>query len=246
MSADWLAPVRSARSWAAPGGTLGYDTWGAHGRPVLLLHAPLFDRTMWWPVAADLRTEATMIAVDLPGHGASPGRDHYHPEAVVEDLAHLVHGLGATRAPVVVGHGGSAGLAALFAVRFAAHALVTVDACAGPGGGTPVDGDHVRRYLATMPADALPPSYRGLVTAKPDPALLAGYLGCGAAGPPGSAGPDAGRLPPAVRRLDVHSQGTPGETAAVPGSRTVVYGVPGRFAHLADVPRFGSDVRSVL
>jgi pimeloyl-ACP methyl ester carboxylesterase len=219
-----------------------YDTWGAHGRPVILLHSVLFDRAMWWPIAADLRTEATMIAVDLPGHGTSPGRGRYDPEALVADLAHLLHGLGTTRAPVVVGHGGAAGLAELFAVRFAAHALVTVDAVAPSGFAAPVGVDQVWRYLAAMSADSLPPSYRGLVTAAADPALLAGYLDCVTAGRPGPGEPQA-----TCQRLEIRSQ-RPGaeELAAVAPWRRVVYQVPGRFAHLADVPRFVADLRSVL
>jgi pimeloyl-ACP methyl ester carboxylesterase len=251
MSADWLARVRSTRRWSAPGGAWSYDTWGRHGRPVVLLHPVLFDRTMWWPIAADLRTEGTMIAVDLPGHGTSPSRDRYDPEALVEDLAHLLHGLGMTRAPVVVGHGSSAGLAALFAARFATHAVVTVDPVTELGFDAPVGVDHVWRYLAAMPADPLPPHYRGLVTAAPDPALLAGYVGC-IAGRLTSAGarPGAASIPLTCECLEIYSQQPTGKTPAVAAAagpwRSVVYEVPGRFAHLADVPRFVSDLRSVL
>jgi pimeloyl-ACP methyl ester carboxylesterase len=220
---------------------------------VVLLHPVLFDRTMWWPIAADLRTEGTMIAVDLPGHGTSPGRGRYDPEVLVEDLAHLLHGLGMTRAPVVVGHGSAAGLAALFSVRFAAHALVTVDAVDEFRFPAPIGVDHVWRYLASMPADPLPPPYRGLVAATPDPALLSGYVGCITAGRPAltEACPEEESLPLMCQRLEVRSQRPPGRsrapfTAPARPWRSVVYQVPGRFAHLADVPRFVSDLRSVL
>lgn len=240
MTVDALPPARSTRRWPAPGGSWSYDCWGRNGRPVLLLHSVLFDRTVWWPVAADLRTECTVIAVDLPGHGTSPSRSRYDPEVLVADLAHLLHGLGTTRAPVVVGHGSSAGLAALFAVRFAAHAMVSVDAFAEPGLGGPAR-EHVDRYLAAMSADGLPACYRTLVTARPDPELLAGYAGCMPS--PAHAYPDGTASCP---RLEVYSQRAPAGNSGAGQGRRVGYRVPGRFAQLADVPRFVADLRSVL
>jgi pimeloyl-ACP methyl ester carboxylesterase len=240
VTVDALPPARSTRRWPAPGGSWGYDCWGSNGRPVLLLHSVLFDRAVWWPAAADLRTECTMIAVDLPGHGTSPSRSRYDPEALVTDLAHLLHSLGTTRAPVVVGHGSSAGLAALFAARFATHALVSVDAVADPGLGPPVTHDQVEQYLAAMSADALPAHYRTLVTARPDPALLAGYAGW-----PAPADAWTGRTDP-CRGLEVYSQRPPAGIHGAGRGRSVVYHLPGRFAQLADVPRFVADLRSVL
>jgi pimeloyl-ACP methyl ester carboxylesterase len=250
MTGEPMAPVRSARRWPAPGGSWGYDTWGRHGRPVILLHPVLFDRTMWWPIAADLRTTATMIAVDLPGHGTSPARSCYDPEVLVDDLAHLLHGMGMTCAPVMVGHGSSAGLATLFAARFATHAVVTVDAVTGVGCDPPGGVDQVWRYLAALPADPLPPSYRALVTASPDPTLLAGYADCMNTTLT-EARPGTAPAPLTCSRLEVYSQRPPatehGAVAGLTGPwRSVVYQVPGRFAHLADVPRFVSDLRSML
>jgi pimeloyl-ACP methyl ester carboxylesterase len=121
-------PLRTDHRLSAPAGAWAYDLWGRHGRPVLLIPAILFDRLLWWPAAADLRPYATVVAVDLPGHGESAARDRYDPDELVDDLARLVAGLGSTRAPVVVGHGASAALAVHFAARYATHAVVTVDA----------------------------------------------------------------------------------------------------------------------
>ena len=255
MMGDALPPIRRTRGWPALGGWWSYDTWGGNGRPVILIHGILFDRAMWWPAAAELCKDCTVIAVDLPGHGASPARARYDPAVLVEEIAHLLHELGATRAPVVVGHGTSSGLAALFAARFVAHAVITVDAPAGIELRPPIAPDDVNRYLATMATDELPPSYRTLVTARPDPALLAAYLACM---------PDAlhdemdnrpekrsRSAPSRQRQLAVHSQ-SPGTGDRRPLTsprgqwRSAIYDVPGRFAHLADVQRFASDVRSVL
>jgi pimeloyl-ACP methyl ester carboxylesterase len=52
-------------------GAVSYSDDGA-GPPVLLLHAALHDRTDFSPVHDGLATGRRMIAVDWPGHGASP------------------------------------------------------------------------------------------------------------------------------------------------------------------------------
>lgn len=52
-------------------GTVSYRDEGT-GPPVLLLHAALHDRTDFVPVAAPLAEGRRVIAVDWPGHGASP------------------------------------------------------------------------------------------------------------------------------------------------------------------------------
>jgi hypothetical protein len=96
MTGDAVPPVRRAHTWPAPGGSWSYDTWGGNGRPVILIHSILFDRAMWWPLAAELRTDCAVIAVDLPCHGTAPGRACYDPAVLVAELAQLLHELGAT------------------------------------------------------------------------------------------------------------------------------------------------------
>jgi pimeloyl-ACP methyl ester carboxylesterase len=223
-----LPPLRTDHQLAAPAGRWAYDLWGHHGRPLVLIPAILFDRVMWWPAAADLRPYATVVAVDLPGHGGSAVRDRYDPDELIDDLAELVAGLGGTRAPVVVGHGASAALAVRFAARYATHAVVTVDA-------PEHQAARLDEYLAAMCLDAVPDSYRDLVRAAGDAQLLSGYARCLELG-----------VPPAVTgtaRLAVHSE-TP--ATPPPGWPARVYGVPGRFAHLTAVPRFVDDIRSLL
>src|SRR4051812_5463943 len=131
MTDQTLPPIRTARVWQALGGRWGYDLWGGHGRPVVLIPPVLFDRTVWWPAAADLRPYATVVAVDLPGHGDSPGRDRYDPDELVDDLAHLIHGLAVSRAPLLVAHASTTPLAELFAARYATHAVVAVEPADG-------------------------------------------------------------------------------------------------------------------
>jgi pimeloyl-ACP methyl ester carboxylesterase len=247
------ASARRTHCWPAPGGSYSYDTWGRNGRPVLLLHGLLFDRAMWWPAAAELRTDATVIAVDLPGHGTSPARATYDPHAVVTDLAHLLHDLHLTMAPVVVGHGTSAGLAALFAARFFTHAVVLVDAPTEPRHRS--TGVDMGGYLDAMRTDELPASYRHLVTARADPALFAAYTAClpevlrTEADTCLDGAPRAG--PRARHHLAVYSREPCGGArypVTVPAGvwRSTVYDVPGRFAHLADVHRFAADIRAAL
>jgi pimeloyl-ACP methyl ester carboxylesterase len=227
LTGSVLPPIRTEHRWPAPGGRWAYDAWGRHGRPVLLIPAVMFDRRMWWPVAADLRPHGTVVAVDLPGHGASARRARYDPEEIVDDLARLVAGLGVTRAPVVVGHGASAAFAVLFAARYATHAVVTVDA--------PPDGHRAARvdeYLAGMDLDALPDRYRDLARPAGDAGLLTGYADCL-------------EVPPAGRtvRLAVHSRPP---SQPVEDRRVAVYDVPSRFAHLTAGSRFVRDICALL
>jgi len=225
---DWLPPQRTDHRLPAPAGRWTYDLWGHHGRPLVLIPAILFERVMWWPAAADLRPHATVVAVDLPGHGGSAARDRYDPDELVDDLARLVAGLGSTRAPVVVGHGASAALAVHFATRYATHAVVTVDA----PGHFPAQRDE---YLAGMRLESLPDRYRDLVVPAADPHLLTGYARC--------RGPHPTPAVARTARLAVHSEPLP---APAPGWPARVYDIPGRFAHLTAAPRFVEDIRTML
>lgn len=217
MTAEPMPPVRTTHVWHAPAGPWCYDLWGRHGRPVVLIPPVLLERTVWWPAAADLRAHATVLAVDLPGNGQSAARRHYDPGELVDDLAGLIHSLGLRQAPVVVGHGSSASLADLFAARYAAHAVVTVDPAPACAATRTCD---VRSYLAGLHLDVLPSHYRGLVTPRRDPGLLAAYAECMAPGRPTGTGT-------APWRHEVHN-------------------VDGRFAHLTEITRFVGDIRKLL
>jgi pimeloyl-ACP methyl ester carboxylesterase len=62
--------------------TLSYARVG-HGEPLLLLHGIGHHRQAWDPVVDILATERDVIAVDLPGFGASPAL----PDGLTYDLA---------------------------------------------------------------------------------------------------------------------------------------------------------------
>lgn len=260
MTAEVLPPIRKARLLHCSGGNWSYDTWGSTGRPVLFIHSMLFDRAMWWPVAAELHRHCTPIAVDLPGHGQSPARDTdtYDPEELVDELAGLLYTQQTPHAPVVVGHGTSAGVANLFAQRFATRAIVLVDphvtgpsqparpATAGPG-------ISAEGLLAEMGSGDVPAYFQDLVTPSRDAALLHAYSRCTELDPWNGVASDApmAAMNRSTARLAVYSR-TPDPDPrhvlrTVNGSwRYSVYGTAGRFPHLTDVDRFAADIRSQL
>jgi pimeloyl-ACP methyl ester carboxylesterase len=232
-----LPPQRTTHTWRSPAGTWCYDTWGNHGRPIVLIPAVMFDRAMWWPVAAELRPHATVIAVDLPGHGDSPGRDRYDPDGLVGELALLLHTLGVRQAPIVVGHASAAPLAVHFAVRCVVHAVVTVDA-PHPHEAVP----ELDRYVDGFDLDIVPAHYRDLVTPTGDSGLLAAYGSvlrlAQRAGDPAAVGGPA--------QVAIHSQQPPRFPVGDDRWRHHVYDLPGRFAHLTAMPRFADDIRALL
>jgi pimeloyl-ACP methyl ester carboxylesterase len=235
MTEQTLPPVRATGYWPTPAGSWAYDTWGTNGRPVVLLPAILFGRHCWWPVAADLRPHATVIAVDLPGHGGSARRHRYDPDTLIDDLAALIAHQAIGQAPVVVAHASSAGLAALFATRYATHAVVTVDAERE----APTD---YRDYLRHLRPDAVPHRYQPLATPADDPDLLRDYTDCLHAWP----APDTAAAA-CHWRVAVHSQPPPGPSPRQgSGWRHEVYDVPGRFAPLTAVERSTADIRTLL
>ncbi|MFJ2706302.1 alpha/beta fold hydrolase [Streptomyces sp. NPDC087428] len=69
--------------------SLAYERTGA-GKPLLLLHGIGHHRQAWDPVAPVLAVERDVIAVDLPGFGASPAL----PDGVPYDLATVAPLLG--------------------------------------------------------------------------------------------------------------------------------------------------------
>lgn len=164
-------PRRSTHATNSPLNRLVYDRWGEFGRPVVLLHGLLFDRTMWWPVAAELAGDCTVVAPDLPGHGYSPPRSDYSLERIAADVAGLVNDLRLHRAPIVVGHGTSAWLAIAFADAYATHCLLTLDEPAGELPGT-VDDLVAAAGLASVPEE-----YRTFAEPRRDPGLLKAYAG---------------------------------------------------------------------
>lgn len=255
LSTDGLPPRRFEHTWTGSEGSWAYDLWGDSGRPVLLLHGPTFDRTMWWPVAAELVDECTVLAVDLPGHGGSPGRASYKLAELVADLAHLIAGLGRRQAPVVVGHSVSAVLACLLAAHVRVRATVVVAQSLdirALAGGLPDTAD-LRGLLPEARLDTVPAAYRDLVAPDDNDRRLADSLSWMAGLTPGEA---QQVVDDALRRIHTPhlsvfgDQPDPGYPdwlrRLVPSSRCVVYPHTGLFPHLHDVSRFAADLRELL
>lgn len=162
-----------------PARQFAYEQWGPSGRPILLLNRPEHDRSAWWPVAATLADHHAVMVLDLP-EGPSP-------EALAEDLAHLVLQTG-TRAPVLAGHASAALVASVFAVRYLAHAVVNVE------------------QRLDLPAGDLDPTLNA-ITEAPKP-IACPYLSVfGAAPEPGYAAWLSQRIP----KSRCESYGTPGD-----------------------------------
>jgi pimeloyl-ACP methyl ester carboxylesterase len=207
---------RSTHTAGGPRNLLVFDRWGQFGRPVLLLHGLLFDRTMWWPVAAELAGVCSVVAPDLPGHGDSPSRSEHCLERLAWDLAQLVLRLELHRAPIVVGHATAAPLAAAFAEAYATHHVLTIDQPAAVV-------DDLDDVIGAADLSAVPDHYRPYAQPRRDRALLRTYASW------------LGR-PPARRTAPpepVGARRSGGEPA-------------GSFPHLADPAAFAVGLRALL
>ena len=103
---------------------LAYSDEG-QGTPLVFLHGIGSDRRRWAPVVDALVDDFRCVAVDLPGHGASPaeGCDLVGATAAVHEVVkHL--GLAS---PVVVGHSLGASAVLLYGALFAPTSVVSID-----------------------------------------------------------------------------------------------------------------------
>jgi len=229
---DAAPPRRSTHTWGTPGNHWIYDHWGTGGRPVVLLHSLLFDRRVWWPVAADLATHCTVIAPDLPGHGDTPTRAILAPAQLAAEIADLVHSLELRRAPIVVGHGTSAHIAAAFASSYATHALVTADKL------DPCRVTTAEQFLAEVRPDLVPSVYRPYAIPHPGPALFRAYQA-------GHADAAAPLLPAGLPHVVVTSDCV-AVLAGEAGARDPRFPAAARLPQLNDPGRFAADLRALL
>lgn len=159
-------PRRTTHAYGTPKNLLAYDWWGRFGRPIVLLHGLLFDRTMWWPLAAELGDGHTAVAIDLPGHGESAARDDNSLDTLAHDLAMLINRLDRRRAPLLVAHAEAATIAGTFADRYATHAVITVGECRAE---PPVSVDQL---VDRADLDGVPEHYRQFAVVRRDAGLL--------------------------------------------------------------------------
>lgn len=106
------------------------DTGDSDDRvPLVLLHGLSFDRRMWRPSVAALRRtdpRRRVVALDLPGHGDSPGWPSYTLESVAQSIHRAVEEA-QLESPVVVGHSISAVIATIYAARYPTRGVINVD-----------------------------------------------------------------------------------------------------------------------
>jgi len=126
---DESIPAQEPDTQARP--ALAADDSGSPDRrtPLVLLHGLTFDRTLWKPALAELRRidpGRRVLALDLPGHGESPGWPSYDIESVADGVHRAVEQT-QLQSPVVVGHSISAVIATVYAARYPTRGVVNVD-----------------------------------------------------------------------------------------------------------------------
>jgi pimeloyl-ACP methyl ester carboxylesterase len=97
--------------------------------PLVLLHGLTFDRSMWRPSLAELHgidPGRRVLALDLPGHGASPGWPSYDIQSLADGIHRAVEEAG-LQSPVVVGHSIAAIIATAYAANHPTRGIINVD-----------------------------------------------------------------------------------------------------------------------
>lgn len=106
--------------------TISYDDTG-NGRPLVFLHGYLEAKEVWQPLTEILSREYRIIAIDLPGHGASGITGEVHTmEYIAEAAREVIRDAGTDRV-IIIGHslGGYAALAftAMYPENLAGYVL---------------------------------------------------------------------------------------------------------------------------
>jgi pimeloyl-ACP methyl ester carboxylesterase len=119
-------PVRESRVELAGIATAVLE--GGRGAPIVLLHEPGSFAAHWSRVLGELATTHTIVAPDLPGHGASEADGQLDAARFLGWLGELIDGR-CDAPPILVGHLGSGALAARFAIAHGdrLRSLVLVD-----------------------------------------------------------------------------------------------------------------------
>jgi pimeloyl-ACP methyl ester carboxylesterase len=97
--------------------------------PLVLLHGLTFDRSLWRPALDDLRRTdpgRRVLALDLPGHGASQGWPSYDMAGLARGVYHAVEEA-RLHAPVIVGHSIAGVIATVYAARYPTRGVINVD-----------------------------------------------------------------------------------------------------------------------
>ncbi len=175
-------------------GPLHADEFGHDdGRaPIVLVHGLTFDRRIWAPVIEALTARdpgRRIIALDLPGHGASPATPPHDLPRVAEVVHEALEAMHAT-APLIVGHSMSGALVSIYAARYPTAGVVIVDQLPfirefaelarrleAQLRGQEFDQVWQAVFVASFHTELLPADARSLVTSnsQPDQALVLSY-----------------------------------------------------------------------
>lgn len=166
-----LRDVEAAVNAAPAGGALELRTLqSGQGTPVVFIHGFGADLSSWRPLVARIGLGSPMMALDLPGHGASSGHGAADFAALVEAVGRTLRGLhGGVH---LVGHSLGAAVAAALTERGDLD-VRSMTLIAPAGLGASVDGDFVDGFLSARTEAALAAWMRRLVS---DPATLAPVL----------------------------------------------------------------------
>ena len=97
--------------------------------PLVLLHGLTFDRSLWRPALAELHRidpGRRVLALDLPGHGASPGWPSYDIQSLADGVHRAVEEAGLP-SPVVVGHSIGGVVATAYGAWHPTRGIINVD-----------------------------------------------------------------------------------------------------------------------
>ncbi len=124
-------PARQGNSVTRILAGLAADDYGTSDdrAPLVLLHGLTFDRSLWQPSLAELHAidpGRRVLAVDLPGHGASPGWPSYDVQSLARGVRRAVEAAG-LQSPVVVGHSIAGVIATAYAARYPTRSVINVD-----------------------------------------------------------------------------------------------------------------------
>ena len=135
------------------------------GIPVVFIHGFGAEIAAWRQIAMAIALPNTLLAMDLPGHGASPDAASPGFQSIVDAVASTLRSMG--KEFHLVGHS----LGAAVAIAIAAQNGVTIKSLtlfAPAGLGTSVDGGFVAGFLAAKSEAALAAQMKRLVNNPTD------------------------------------------------------------------------------
>ena len=170
------APDAEAEAAAAPtaaGGARLHRVWlnRGEGVPIVLIHGFGADLNGWRPMVGQLPERYSALALDLPGHGASPFAGQASLSALAAAAATALAEEGVTAAHLV-GHSLGGAVAAMLAAAPGLRAL-SLALIAPAGLGPEVNGAFIAGFLRARSEASLTPWMRELVA---DPEALGSAL----------------------------------------------------------------------